>query len=338
MRVHSRLGLGLWCLAIAGSATLLRAQSPSLGAADSFAVLGGSSVNSTGSTVVTGNLGVSPGNTISGSPTVKIGATYRNDSVARQAQRDATSAYNDLAARTCTTTLTTGPGGLTLAAGVYCFSSTAQLTGTLILDAANDPNAVWIFRIDSTFTTASNSSVRVINGGYENNIFWQIGDSITLGSETAFLGNVFAHKDITLHSGANVSGRLLAQGAVSLDGNNVSLCCAQITVFPETLPNGMVCTLYSKTTFTATGGIAPYSFSAPPSSTRASARRPAASTAAKKPSIFALRLIVMPAVVAKARRRCPRSMRCCAAICAAAKLSGITWPTRERRPGVAPPS
>src|SRR5258708_892113 len=107
MRFHSRLGLGLWFLAIAGAPTLLRGQSPApptLGAADSFAVLGGSSVTSTGSTVVTGNLGVSPGNTISGSITVKVGATYRNDSVARQAQRDATSAYNDLAGRTCTAT------------------------------------------------------------------------------------------------------------------------------------------------------------------------------------------------------------------------------------------
>src|SRR6476620_5405515 len=131
MRVHSRLGLGLWFLAIAGAPTLLRGQSPpSLGSADSFAVLGGSSVTSTGSTVVTGNLGVSPGNTISGAITVKVGATYRNDSVARQAQRDATSAYNNLAAWTCTTTLSTNPGGLTLGPGVYCFTSTAQLIGT----------------------------------------------------------------------------------------------------------------------------------------------------------------------------------------------------------------
>src|SRR4051794_38803181 len=141
MRSHSRLGLGLWFLAIAGAPTLLRGQSPSLGSADSFAVLGGSSVTSTGSTVVTGNLGVSPGNTISGSIAVKVGATYRNDSVARQAQRDATSAYNNLAARTCTTTLNTVPDGLTLPPGVYCLSSSAQLTGTLILNAKNDPNA-----------------------------------------------------------------------------------------------------------------------------------------------------------------------------------------------------
>jgi len=243
---------------------LLRGQSPappSLGAADSFAVLGGSSVTSTGSTVVTGNLGVSPGNSISGSITMKVGATYRNDSLARQAQRDATSAYNDLAGRTCTANLSADLGGMTLGPGVYCFTSTAQLTGTLILDPANDPNAVWIFRIGGTLTTAPGSSVVLLNGGYEGNIFWQVDDSVTLGAGTAFLGNVLAHKDITLHSGANVSGRLLAQGVVSLADNNVSLCCDLITLSPATLPNGTICTVYSTTTFVASGGTGQYTFS-----------------------------------------------------------------------------
>lgn len=257
MQVHSRLGLGLWFLAIAGAPTLLRGQSPpSLGAADSFAVLGGSSVTSTGSTVVTGNLGVSPGNTISGSITVKVGATYRNDSVAKQAQRDATSAYNNLVSRTCTATSITGP----LVRGVYCLSS-MQLTDPLILDAANDPNAVWIFKIGTTLTTAQGSSVRVINGGYENNVFWQIGDSVTLGPGTAFLGNVLAHKDITLGSAASISGRLLAQGAVSLNGNNVSLCCGHITLLPATLPDGTAGVPYTSPSITASGGVGTYVFS-----------------------------------------------------------------------------
>jgi hypothetical protein len=258
MRFHSRLGLGVCFLAMAGVPALLHGQSPpSLGAADSFAVLGGSSVTSTGSTVVTGNLGVSPGNTISGSITVKVGATYRNDSIARQAQRDATSAYNDLAGRTCTATLT----GLPLAPGVYCLSSPAQLPETLILDAANDPNAVWIFKVGGTLTTANGSSVRVINNGYEGNIFWQVGDSVILNAGTTFVGNVLAHNDITLHAGASISGRLLAQGAVFLDGNNISLCCGPVIVSPETLPNGTVCTPYPTATFTASGGMTPYTFS-----------------------------------------------------------------------------
>ncbi|MBV9068021.1 MAG: IPTL-CTERM sorting domain-containing protein [Acidobacteria bacterium] len=263
MRFHSRAGLGLCFLAIAEAPTLLAGQSPappSLASADSFAVLGGSSVTSTGPSVVTGNLGVSPGTTISGSIAVKVGVAYRNDSVARQAQRDATSAYNDLAGRTCTTVSSTGFDGSPLGPGVYCFSSSAQLSGTLILDAANDPNAVWIFKFATTLSTAAGSSVRVINSGYENNVFWHIGDSITLGAGTTFLGNVLAHNDITLHSGANVSGRLLAQGVVSLAGNNVSLCCGHITLSPETLPNGVQGTPFGPFTITAGGGLEPYVF------------------------------------------------------------------------------
>jgi hypothetical protein len=266
MGFHSRLGLGLWFLAIAGAPTLLGGQSPappSLGSADSFAVLGGSSVTSIGSTVVTGNLGVSPGNTISGSITVKVGATYRNDSVAKQAQNDAGAAYHVLANRMCDHFLT-GPnlGNVTLEPGFYCFStSSLVLTGRLILKPGTDPNAVWSFRIGSTLTTAPSSSVRVINNGYEGNIFWQVGDSATLSPGTTFVGNVLAHNDITLHASASVSGRLLAQGAVFLDGNNVTLCCGPIIVSPETLPKGTVCSPYTTTTFTASGGMAPYTFS-----------------------------------------------------------------------------
>ena len=120
-------------------------------------------------------------------------------------------------------------GGLTLTPGVYCFSSSAQLTGTLTLDAQGNPNAVFIFKIGSTLTTASNSSVVVINTGGNSsiacNVFWQVGSSATLGTGTSFAGNILALTSITLNTGANVSGRVLARnGAVTLDTNNVTVC------------------------------------------------------------------------------------------------------------------
>jgi len=270
MRFHSRLALGV---AIAGFVARLYATPaascssvPSLKSAASFAVLGGTAVKSSESTIITGNLGVSPGNTITGPPTVKIGATYRNDSVAREAQRDATAAYNDLAGRTCGVSLTGDLGGKTLPPNVYNFSASAQLTGPLILDALNDPNAVWIFRIGGALTTAINASVLVINGGHESNIFWQVGDSATLGAKTAFLGNVLALKDITLNDGASVSGRLLAQGVVTLNGNNVSLCCDPITLSEATFPNGTVGIAYGPITITAKGGSGSYAFAELPGS------------------------------------------------------------------------
>ena len=103
------------------------------------------------------------------------------------------------------------------------FRSSAQLTGTLTLDAQGNPNAVWVFQIGSTLTTASNSSVVVINGGSSCNVFWQVGSSATLGTDTAFAGNILALTSITLNTGASVSGRALARnGAVTMDTNTIS--------------------------------------------------------------------------------------------------------------------
>ncbi|HEX7676519.1 MAG TPA: ice-binding family protein, partial [Thermoanaerobaculia bacterium] len=263
MRFHSRINLGVWFLAIAGIPALLHGQTsaPSVGAAASFAVLGGSRVTSSGSTIVTGNLGVSPGNTITGSPTVKVGATFRNDSTARQAQRDAAAAYNDLAGRMCSVDLTGQDlGGKTLGTGVYCFSSSGQLTGTLTLSAAGNPAAVWIFRVASTFTTAAESRVLAINGGQAGKVFWQVGNSASLGADSTFLGSLFALTSITLNNGASVSGRLLSRtGDVTLDTNDVSLCCDPLTVDPPTLPGGTSGTAYNQT-ITASGGLPPYIF------------------------------------------------------------------------------
>jgi len=198
----------------------------SLGTAQSFAVLGSSTVTNTGMTTVTGDLGVSPGTAITGFPPgVVIGGTiHANDVVAMQAQNDVTTAYNALAGQACNTVLTgTDLGGLTLKPGVYCFTSSAQLTGTLTLDAQGNPNAVFVFQIASTLTTASNSSVLTINGSQNCNVFWQVGSSATLGTGTVFVGNILALASITLNTGATLSGRALARtGAVTLDTNAVS--------------------------------------------------------------------------------------------------------------------
>jgi hypothetical protein len=230
---------------------------PSLGLAASFAVLGGSAVNA-GTSTITGNLGVSPGKTITGKPTVKLGAIYRDDAIARQAQKDSAAAYKDLASRTCVPLSTATPAPDV----VYCLSS---LVGTLTLDARGNPDAFWIFQSTTTLITAADSSVRVINGGFEGNVFWQVGDSATLGERTAFAGNILAQNDITLQSGASLSGRALAlTGVVTLSGNDVSLCCKLITLAPATLADGKVCVPYGPTTITASGGTGSYEFSVPP--------------------------------------------------------------------------
>ncbi len=204
-----------------------------LGTATSFAVLAGTTITNTGSTTITGDIGVSPGSAITGFPPgVITGTSHAADAVALQAQTDLIAAYNDAAARTPATTVPGGLlGGLTLVPGVYNSASSLDLTGTLTLDAQGDPNAVFIFQMGSALTTASNSSVVLINGTQTCSVFWQVGSSATLGTGSTFQGTIIALTSITANTGVVVNGRLLARnGAVTLDTNTitVSICSAPL--------------------------------------------------------------------------------------------------------------
>ena len=200
------------------------ATAPNLGGAQSFSVLGGQSVTNTGPSIMQTDVGVSPGSSITGFPPgLTLGTVHQTDAVAAQAQSDVTTAYNFLAGQPMTADLTGQDlGGMTLTAGVYRFSSTAQLTGTLTLDAQGTPDAVFIFQIGSSLTTAPASTVRMINGGQSCNVYWQVGISATLDTTTAFVGNILATTSISLNNGASVVGRLLARnGSVTLINNTV---------------------------------------------------------------------------------------------------------------------
>jgi len=202
-----------------------------LGTVESFAVLGGSTVTNTGSSIVTGDLGVNPGSAITGFPPGTVSGTIHGpDGVSLQAQSDAAAAYTGLAGMPFSSNLTGQDlGGLTLISGVYHFDTSAQLTGPLTLDAQGLDNAFWAFQVGSTLTTASASSVALINPGLNNGVFWQVGSSATLGTGTSFLGNILADQSITLTTNADIlCGRALAlNGAVTMDTNTISAICAE---------------------------------------------------------------------------------------------------------------
>jgi hypothetical protein len=227
-RIDRRLIAGLVAVLLLSFAASTRAQSVPLGTAGSFAVLGGSAVTNTGPSVVNGDLGIWPGtaSSVTGFPPGSvIGTTHFADATALSAQAAVTVAYDDLAGRACGTTISADLGGSTLVPGVYCASTSIGLTGLLTLDAQGDPNALFIFQAGSSLTTASASRVRIINGGSSCNVFWQVGSSATLGTGTAFAGNILALQSITVTTGAGTRGRLLARnGAVTLDNSGISAC------------------------------------------------------------------------------------------------------------------
>jgi len=200
-----------------------------LGSAAKFGVLAATTVTSSGATI-NGNLGISPGNTVTGSPTVN-GGTHLGDPVAALAQGDLLVAYSNLVARTGGAAVSGNLGGLTLIPGLYTSTSFLEITsGDLILDAQGDPNAVFIFQIPSTFITTVGRKVILSGGATACHIFWQVGSSVTLGGDSIIKGNILAYTSITINSGATLEGRALAQNG------EVTLANSTITAVPNVTP------------------------------------------------------------------------------------------------------
>jgi Flp pilus assembly protein TadG len=235
LRVLSTAGFVI----LVGTAVPALAQTaPSLGTAQSYAVLGGSTVTNTGPSVIGGDLGLSPGAAVTGFPpgVVSGGTIHAADAAALSAQNSLTTAYNNAAGQSCTQDLTGQDlGGKTLTPGVYCFATSGALTGTLTLNGQGNPASVFIFKFGSTLTTASGSSVVMINSGSQCNVFWQVGSTATLGTTTSFAGNILALTSINATTGANIVGRALARnGAVTLDTNNITpSSCNPVPTLPE---------------------------------------------------------------------------------------------------------
>ncbi|MBK5244190.1 MAG: DUF3494 domain-containing protein [Eubacteriaceae bacterium] len=210
-----------------------------------FAVLSGMTITNAGPTVISGDaggdIGLHSGTSITGFPPGVIsGVVHDTDAVALQAKADLTLAYDDAAGRTPTTTFVETDnqlGGKTLTTGVYRFggAETANLTASspLILDAQGDPEAVFIFQATSSLVTASGSQIQLINGARFCRVFWQVGTDVTLGTNSQFVGHIFALNSIWAQTGATIQGQLLARnGEVTLDTNTITngLCATLATL------------------------------------------------------------------------------------------------------------
>ncbi len=199
-----------------------------LGTAGTFKILAGSTVTNTGPTTIAGgDLGLSPGTSVTGFPPgmmVSPAVMHITDSIAATGQTDLTTAYNDAAGLSPGASLPGDMSGLTFTPGVWTNASTVLLSvgKSVTLDAQGDANAVFIFQIGSTLTTLGGSQVILAGNAQTKNIFWQVGSSATLGTTSIFYGTIMALQSITLDTSATLHGRALARNAaVTLDSNTV---------------------------------------------------------------------------------------------------------------------
>lgn len=200
-----------------------------LGTTAGFAVLAGRTITNTGTTTINGsvggNVGLYPGSDFTGQTSVIVeGQIHVADDVARLAKEDLVLAYDDAAGRIPVTRIATELGGTTLIPGTYdSADGTFQITGTLTLDAQGDPDGIFVFKTGSTLITMSGSNINIINGARFCRTFWQVGSSATLGTNSHFVGHIFALQSIDAKTGATVQGQLMARnGAVTLDNNTIT--------------------------------------------------------------------------------------------------------------------
>jgi uncharacterized repeat protein (TIGR01451 family) len=263
------LGILLTCLAQA--VCLQAAQLPvNLGSASTFTILGASTVTSTGPSVINGNLGVSPGNAVTGFPPAVVvgGVQHVADGPAAAAQSDLTAAYIDAGNRTVPVVVAGDLGGRTLPPGLYYSASSLGITGVLTLDGQGNSSSVFIFQIGSALTTATSSQVVLIGGAQAANIFWQVGSSATLGTYSIFYGTIMAQASVSIGTGAALNGRALARtGAVTLDsttginpGPPVTSGTPPALTVSCPLGNALVNVAYNSLV-ASTGGTPPYTFS-----------------------------------------------------------------------------
>ncbi len=257
-------------IAALGSPPAAAIEPDGLGTAASYAVLAGETITNTGPTSISGDIGLHPGAAVAGFGSVtQDGALHLADSAAAQAKSDLVTAYVEVAGEGPATIVATELGGQVLIPGVYgSASGTFEVTGTLTLDAQGDPAATFVFQTASSLVTASASRVDLIGGATTCNVYWQVGSSATLGTETDFRGTILALTSIHLTTSATLEGRALARnGEVTMDTNTITRPTCEAPPDTSTTTGSSTSTSPSTSSSTSTSPVESTSTSTTPAET-----------------------------------------------------------------------
>ncbi|NTV39704.1 MAG: DUF3494 domain-containing protein [Demequinaceae bacterium] len=206
-----------------------------LGTAGSFVVLAGEGVAATGPNTLNGDLGAFPNTAITGGGSITVtGTNHGGDLVTQGAKNDLVTAYDVAAGEGPTSPIAADLAGQTLTTGIYNSASQVELSGALTLDAAGDPDALFVFQAGSDLIVGPGAVVNLINGAQACNVFWQVTSSASLDTGVVFMGTIMALTSITVGTGSTVEGRLLARnGSVTLDTNTISAPSCTTGVAPR---------------------------------------------------------------------------------------------------------
>ena len=295
------LALGsLLPLTFAGGVVAAGPPSVGLGTADSYAVLAGDTITNTGATTITGDLGLYPGTSVTGAPTV-IGASNVNNGAAQQAKADLRTAYLDAEGRAGAVLVAAGAlGGRTLAPGLYEDDGAPASLGIAAgetLTLQGDASSVWIFQSASTLIAEAGSRVVLSGGAQACNVFWQVGSSATLRTGASFVGTVLAHTSITMENSVTVAGRLLAgaqangAGALTMDTDTITRSTCAVAPPPPAPP--------AATTSTPTTPAATTPAATTPAATTPAATTPAPTATTPSPGATAQRAAAAKKLAAK---------------------------------------
>ena len=193
-----------------------------LGTAATYSVLGQDGVTNTEETALSGDLGAGAGALIIGFPPGHAnGSTDRGNAKALKALDDMNLAYRDAEARTSTDEFAGDQNGVTMTPGIHHTSEAFALTGTLTLDARDDPGAVFVFQIGAALNTAAASRIVLVNGALASHVFWQANGAVSTGADSTFVGTILGSAAVNIGARSTMVGRVLAAGLVTLGFNRI---------------------------------------------------------------------------------------------------------------------